>query len=315
MRGQSSEVTPASAGSARPGLADSATLERLRRLRIALESRRSRLAPRRVSGLGPVAEAAGAATDYGFDPAFRKQIRPLFRFLYDNYWRVNLVGIEHLPARGGAILVGNHSGGLPFDATMLSYAISEKHHAGRVARPLYDRFVENLKPVEAFYRRAGGVPARYDVADELLGRDEMIALFPEGVHGTAKLYDERYRVGRFATSAARLSCKHRVPIIPFAVVGAEEIYPVIGRSAQLGKLVGAPYMPITPFFPFFGLLGLIPLPTKWTIAFGQRIYLYRENRFLGNGIADFEAMSERLRHTVQVLLRRHLRRRTSILLG
>ena len=88
-----------------------------------------------------------------------------------------------------------------------------------------------------------------------------------------------------------------------------------GISWQLGKLVGAPYVPITPFFPMFGLAGMIPLPTKWAIAFGKRIYLYRESRFRGPGCTDFDAMSDRLRRTVQILVNRHLGRRSSIFLG
>jgi 1-acyl-sn-glycerol-3-phosphate acyltransferase len=240
----------------------------------------------------------------------------LFRFLFEKYWRVSVSGLENVPENGGAILIGNHSGGLPFDATMVAYALSEC--AGgpkRIARPLYDRFVEGLGPVRDMYRKLGGVPAKYAVADELLARGEMPLIFPEGMFGVAKLYEDRYRVGPFSTSAARLSCRHRVPIVPFAVVGAEEIYPMIGRSSALGKLIGAPYVPITPFFPAFGLLGALPLPTKWTIVFGSRIYLYRESRFRGPGSVDFQSMSERLRRTVQLHLHGLLAQRSSIFLG
>jgi 1-acyl-sn-glycerol-3-phosphate acyltransferase len=259
---------------------------------------------------------AGADVDYGIDFEFRERAEPVFRFLFEKYWRVDVDGMDNVPEAGGAILVGNHSGGLPFDATMVAYALSEC--AGgprRVVRPLYDRFVEAMGPVREAYRKLGGVPARYAVADELLSRAELPLIFPEGIYGVSKLFEDRYRVGRFSTSAARLSCRHRVPIIPFAVVGAEEIYPVIGRSAVLGKVVGAPYVPITPFFPVLGLLGMLPLPTKWKILFGSRIYLYRESRFRGSGAMDFEAMSDRVARTVQILLRGQLSRRSSIFLG
>jgi len=262
------------------------------------------------------AHDVGAREDYGLDRAFRERMAPLFRFLFEKYWRVDVTGLENVPETGGAILIGNHSGGLPFDATMIAYALSEC--AGgplRVVRPLYDRFVEGLGPVRDMYRKLGGVPARYAVADELLERGELPLIFPEGMFGVAKLFEDRYQVGPFSTSAARLSCRHRVPIIPFAVVGAEEIYPMIGRSAVLGKLLGAPYVPITPFFPTMGLLGAVPLPTKWSIAFGNRIYLYRESRFRGEGATDFRSMSERLHRTVQLLLRGLLARRSSIFLG
>jgi 1-acyl-sn-glycerol-3-phosphate acyltransferase len=266
--------------------------------------------PRRIEAV-----VEGAAHDYGFERDFRERSRPLFRFLFESYWRVEVAGMENVPTSGPVILVGNHSGGLPFDATMVSYALETEHGPGRVARPLYDRFVENMGPVCEWYRKLGAVPARYAVADELLGRGECVMIFPEGVRGVSKLYPERYSLRPFATSAARLAMRHRVPIVPFAVVGAEEIYPMIGRSSGLGKLLGAPYMPITPFFPLLGLAGLIPLPTKWSIAFGQRVYLHRESRFRGDGATDFEEMSERLRRTVQILLRRQVGRRSSIFLG
>lgn len=258
---------------------------------------------------------AGSAEDYGLDLAFRSRSEPLFKFLFENYWRVDLQGLDNLPEQGGAILVGNHSGALPLDATMVCYALSNVWEPGRVVRPLFDAFVEGMGPVADAYRKMGGAPARYAVADDLLGRGEMPLIFPEGVNGVAKLFDERYKLRRFATSAARLSLRHRVPIIPFAVIGAEETYPVIGRSRRLGRLLGAPYMPITPLFPLLGLGGLLPLPTRWTLVFGRRVYLYRENRFRGEGSTDFDAMSQRLRRTVQVLIRRKLGQRKSIFLG
>ncbi len=257
----------------------------------------------------------GANEDYGLDLNFRQRSEAFFRFLFESYWRVDVVGLERVPRTGPAILVGNHSGGLPFDATMIAYALSSDAGPGRIARPLYDRFVEGFAPVREVFRKLGGVPARYAVADELLSRGELPIIFPEGVGGVSKLYDDRYHVGRFSTSAARLSIRHRAPVVPFAVVGAEEIYPMIGRSGQIGKALGAPYLPITPFFPLLGPLGLIPLPTKWTIVFGNRICLYRESRFRGTAQGDFEAMADRLRRTVQILLRRQLGRRTSIFLG
>jgi len=286
---------------------------RRRRLTVDPELREQLLeatAPRREDAV-----RAGCVEDYGLDPGFRERAEPLFKFVYESYWRCATSGSENVPATGPCILIGNHSGGLPFDAMMVAYALSSAASPGRVVRPLYDRFVEGMGPVKGLYRKLGGVPANYAVADELLERDEVPVIFPEGVGGVAKLYDERYVVGHFSTSAARLSCRHRVPVIPFAVIGAEETYPMIGRSAQLGKLLGAPYVPITPFFPMLGLAGMIPLPTKWTIAFGKRIYLYRESRFRGPGCTEFEAMSERLRRTVQVLVDRHLDRRSSIFLG
>jgi 1-acyl-sn-glycerol-3-phosphate acyltransferase len=258
----------------------------------------------------------GSEADYGLELGFRSATQPFFRFLYEQYWRVDVTGVEHVPSDGPVLLVGNHSGGIPFDATMLAYALTfEQGGPQRVIRPLYDRFVENLPPVRNAYRKLGGAPASYAVADDLLSRGEAVAIFPEGVDGIAKLYEERYRLGGFSSSAARLSYRHRAPIVPFAVVGAEEIYPMIGRSEVLGQAIGAPYLPITPFFPLLGVAGVIPLPSKWAIIFGPRIYLHRERRFRGAGCMDFDTMSERVRRTVQILLQGGVDRRSSIFLG
>ncbi len=256
----------------------------------------------------------GADQDYGLDLAFREECMPLARFLFEAYWRVSVTGLDNVPGRGAAILVGNHSGALPFDAAMLAYALSLPG-TERVARPLYARFLDGHPKLSEACRRLGGVTAAYAVADELLARGELVVIFPEGVDGVAKSFDDRYRLGRFATSSARLSCKYRAPIVPFSVVGAEEIYPMVGRSQSLGEIVGAPHVPITPFFPLLGPAGLLPLPTKWTIRTGQRIHLYRESRFRGEGAADYEAMTARIRRTVELGLRRELARRESVFFG
>lgn len=263
----------------------------------------------------PAASGAAAAA-FPIDHALRARAWPVLRFFFDNYWRVAVRGMEHVPRRGGAILVGNHSGGIPVDAVMLGYALDNREDPvspGRVARILYDRFIDGMPAVADLYRRGGAVPARYAVADALLARGELVVIFPEGVGGIAKLFDQRYQLQTFATSAARLSWKHRVPIIPFAFVGAEEAYPVIGRSEAAGRPIGAPYVPITPFFPLLGPLGALPLPSKWTLAFGRRIYLRREQRFVQN--PDFEAMTERLRRSVGLLIGRELAGRRSVFFG
>lgn len=250
------------------------------------------------------------------DDALRDRLRPVARFLFDRWWRVSVRGLANVPAKGPAILIGNHSGAIPVDAAMLAYALDRHEDSKsprRVARILYDRFIDDIPAVADIYRRCGGVPARFEVADELLARGELVVIFPEGIGGVAKLFEERYQLQRFSTSTARLACKHRVPIIPFSVVGAEEAYPVLGRSEEGGARFGAPYMPITPFFPMFGPLGALPLPTKWSLAFGSRIALHREHRFREN--QNFEAMTERLRTSVAVLIERSLRERSSVFLG
>lgn len=250
------------------------------------------------------------------DHDLRDRMRPAARFLFDRWWRVSVRGLGSVPAEGPAILVGNHSGAIPVDAMMLTYALDREGDPDsprRVARVLYDRFIDGIPALAEVYRRGGAVPARYDVADELLGRGELVVIFPEGIGGVAKLFEERYRLQRFSTSAARLAWKHRVPVIPFGIVGAEEAYPLVAKSEEGGARLGAPYMPVTPFFPVLGPLGALPLPTKWSLAFGSRIALHREKRFVDR--PDFDAMTDRLKRSVERLLARDLDARRSVFLG
>jgi 1-acyl-sn-glycerol-3-phosphate acyltransferase len=225
--------------------------------------------------VGAPAPGADAEVDpFGFDPAFRERIVPFFRLLYERYWRVETEGLHHVPASGAAILIANHSGALPFDGTMIVTAVRLAHQHQRTVRFLYDRFVDNLPGVGGFYRRVGGVTASYANSARLLAAGHLVMTFPEGVAGVAKPFAERYRLRPFSSSFIRLSLTHRVPIIPVAVVGAEEASPVVARLEEPGRLLGVPYIPVTPFFPLLGLAGAVPLPTKWFIRFGRPIVLY-----------------------------------------
>jgi 1-acyl-sn-glycerol-3-phosphate acyltransferase len=134
---------------------------------------------------------------------------------------------------------------------------------------------------------------------------------PEGVSGLSKLYSERYVLQPFSTGFVRLALRFNAPIVPVAVVGAEEIYPLMGRSTLLGKLIGAPYFPVTPFFPFLGPLGMLPLPTKWTIRFGKPIVLDPPVRQRLDGTA-VRGLAESARRRVRRMVRGLLRERGSL---
>jgi 1-acyl-sn-glycerol-3-phosphate acyltransferase len=248
--------------------------------------------------------------EFGFDPEFRARAMPLFRVLYEKYWRVDARGARHVPKNGPVIMVANHSGALPFDATMIACALEEARYP-RPTRFLYDRFVENLPWVPSFYKKAGGVVASLENAARLLEKGELIGLFPEGVSGLSKLYSERYVLQPFSGGFIRLALRFGAPIVPVAVVGAEEIYPLVGRLKGLGRLLGAPYLPVTPFFPLLGPLGLIPLPTKWQIRFGKPIVLPPPPHLRLDGTA-VRAMAEQVRRRVQTMVRALLRERDSV---
>jgi 1-acyl-sn-glycerol-3-phosphate acyltransferase len=270
-------------------------------------------APTITLPVGPEVEAEHAAPSdpFGLDPAFRDLVVPAFRFLHDRYWRVEVTGLHHIPTSGPALLVANHSGAIPFDGAMIVTAVQLRRE--RLVRFLYDRFVDNLKPVGTFYRRVGGAVANRENALSLLRLGELLLLFPEGVPGVAKSFGDRYRLRGFSPGFARLALTADVPIIPVAVVGAEEIYPVVGRIEGIGRLLGAPYVPLTPFFPLLGLLGAVPLPTKWFIRFGKPIRL---------SAADGEARWQRarveavhLRRKIQAMVTRLRARRRSVFFG
>lgn len=211
--------------------------------------------------------------DFGYDRAFEQTVAPLFRVLYRSWWRVDVDGLENVPASGRVMLVANHAGALfAHDGAMLKVALQDAHPAHRVARPLVDDFVYNLPFVGDFMTRCGGVRACTQNAERLLRRDEAVVVFPEGTKGIGKQYRDRYRLARFGRGGfVRIALRTRSPIVPVAIVGAEEIHPMVGRWDWMARLLGLPYFPLTPTFPWLGLLGAVPLPSKWRIEFGKPI--------------------------------------------
>ena len=210
---------------------------------------------------------ASAADPFGLDRSFRALCLPPLRVLFERYFRAEVTGIEHVPASGPVLLAANHSGALPIDAAMLTVALDLHHPQHRCLRLLYERFVDDLPWIPRLYCRLGGVPASFGNAELLLRRGELVGLFPEGLAGAEKIWTKRYHLCPFRTGVARLSLRTGAPIIPVAIVGAEEAYPMIARSRLAGRLFGLPWLPITPLFPFLGLAGALPLPSRWHIHF------------------------------------------------
>jgi 1-acyl-sn-glycerol-3-phosphate acyltransferase len=248
------------------------------------------------------APAAPPADPFGYDPAMHERMRPLLRFLYERYWRVKVEGIENVPARGAALIVANHSGTIPIDASMLAAAMEFAAPQPRLLRFLFDRFVSAMPLVGDFYRKVGSVPASYDNALVLLRQGDLVGIFPEGVAGVAKGFARRYRLEEFRSGFVSLSLEARVPIIPAAVVGAEEAYPLIGKWKNLGplkELLNVPYLPMTPLFPWFGLLGVIPLPSRWEIRFGEPIHFYEDLRHLDIRPRTSKLLAQDVRRQIQ----------------
>jgi 1-acyl-sn-glycerol-3-phosphate acyltransferase len=208
--------------------------------------------------------------DRGYDQDFMERADPLLDFLWSKYFRVSLRGMENVPTDGPALVVANHSGGLPYDGAMLIHAFYRLHPKHRPLRPLVANFAFRSRWMAPVISRIGGVRASMENALDLLMSGNLVGVFPEGLRGVGKLYRERYRLSHFGRGGfVRLAREAKVPIIPVAIVGAEEIHPLLGRMTRLAKPLGLPYIPITPTFPLLGPLGLLPVPTKWSIRIGE----------------------------------------------
>lgn len=249
--------------------------------------------------------------EYGFDEEFAEAVFPIWEFLYRRWWRVQVEGVANVPGHGRTLLVGNHSGAIfPFDAIMMGTAIQKEHPLPRWTRALVLNWAFDLPFVSYFIRRIGGVSANPANLSRLLGQDEPVMVFPEGAKGFGKPFAERYRVQRFGRGGfVEVALETGSPIVPVAVVGAEEIYPKLGESSALAKLSGAPCVPITPLFPALGPLGLLPLPSRWRIEFLEPIDLSG----YGPGASEDRSLvfdlSEQIRELIQEALYRGLAKR------
>jgi 1-acyl-sn-glycerol-3-phosphate acyltransferase len=255
--------------------------------------------------------------EFGFDPQYNDAIvRPVLRFFFEKWFRVEVSGIEHVPDLGAALLVANHAGTLPFDGPMLSVAVHDHHPAHRDLRLLGADMVFDTPVLGPLARKAGHTLACNSDADRLLEAGELAAVFPEGYKGLGKNFRDRYKLQRFGRGGfVAAALRARVPIIPCAIVGSEEIYPMLADVTLVARVLGLPYFPVTPLFPLAGPAGLMPLPSKWHIAFAAPI----ETDGYDDGAADdpmvtFE-LADQVRETIQQELYGLLGRRRNVFLG
>ncbi|HZS13977.1 MAG TPA: lysophospholipid acyltransferase family protein [Candidatus Dormibacteraeota bacterium] len=205
--------------------------------------------------------------DFGFETDYADVWTPLARLAYRRYWRVDASGVRNVPRRGGALLVSNHAGVLPFDGAMIEVAILEDGRE-RHGRALIADWFFGMPILSWFLRRTGQTLGHPSDTHRLLTSGELVLVFPEGIKGTGKPWNERYRLRRFGRGGfVESAIRAGVPIVPISVVGSEEIYPMLANVPPLAKLTGFPYFPLTPTWPWLGVLGLIPLPSKWRIEF------------------------------------------------
>jgi 1-acyl-sn-glycerol-3-phosphate acyltransferase len=255
--------------------------------------------------------------EFGLDPKYEARFAPFFDLLYKHYFRVEAEGAENIPDEGRCLIVANHSGGpLPYDGIMLRTTVRREHPTHRELRWLAEDFVYHLPFVGTAMNRLGAVRACQENAERLLAGGRLVAVFPEGAKGIGKLYKDRYRLQRFGRGGfIRLCLRTRTPIVPCAIVGAEEANPMLFRVEFMAKALGMPYLPVTPTFPMLGPLGLLPAPTKWKVTFGAPIVFDHHAPDAADDEVLVGRLSERVRATIQAMLDRTLAARQSVWFG
>ena len=251
--------------------------------------------------------------EYGFDAEItEKFMLALLRPIAEKWFRVEVRGIENIPAEGGALIVSNHSGTVPVDALMTMVTVHD--HTGRFLRALGADLVFRMPLVGELARRGGATLACNEDAERMLSNGELVGVWPEGFKGIGKPFSQRYKLQRFGRGGfVSAALRTGVPIVPLSVVGAEEIYPLVGNVPSLARLLGVPYVPITPLFPWLGPLGMVPLPSKWLLEFGEPI---RTDELDGGAAADDPMLvfnvTDQVRETIQQTLYNLLMKRDSV---
>jgi 1-acyl-sn-glycerol-3-phosphate acyltransferase len=258
--------------------------------------------------------ASGSTDDFGFDAGLTDGVLvPVLRPLYRSWFRVTTSGLANIPATGSALVVANHAGAIAVDALMTQVAIHDEHPGHRHLRSLTADLVFRLPLLKELAVRAGMVRASVPNAERLLERGELVGVWPEGFKGIGKPFNKRYQLQRFGRGGfVAVALRTGAPLIPTAIVGSEEIYPIIGDATWLARIFDLPYFPITPTFPMLGPMGMIPLPSKWSIEFGEPIETAGYGRRAAEDPEVVFALADQVRDRIQQMLVAMLMQRTSV---
>jgi len=254
--------------------------------------------------------------DFGRSERARAMARRAFDPVYRRWFRVEWEGLEHLPRHGGGLLVANHAGALPPDAPVIMHGIEQE--LGRPVYGLGDHLFRALPIVGTAWNRMGGVVGHPDNAYRLLReRQQLVLVFPEGTKGPAKTFDERYRLRRFGRGGfVEIAMRAGVPIVPIAVVGAEEAMPTVATFPKLARRLGLPYLPVTANGLLFGPLGAaVWLPAKFRLRVLPPISFDVEPDQARYQRSRVMEASDEIRLQIQDALHDLLRHRQSIWLG
>jgi 1-acyl-sn-glycerol-3-phosphate acyltransferase len=244
--------------------------------------------------------------------------RTIVEFAYRYWFRCDVEGIENVPDEGGALVVSNHAGALPPDASMIAKAIKEEHPRERRLHITVEHFFKGYPIFSMLVAKLGAVPAHPANVHRLLhDEQELVLVFPEGRKGTEKLYRDRYRLQRFGRGGfVAAAMRARVPIVPVAVIGAEEAAPIFAHVRALQKLTGFLYFPITPTFPHLGILGMFGyLPAKFRIRFLEPIPTDDMGEAPWEDRALVQTVSDEVRDRIQEEVFDMLGKRRSVWLG
>ena len=258
-------------------------------------------------------ERSGEIDAFGMDPESLERMTPLFDFLVDHYWRVDLQGADHLPERGPCMLVANHSGLLPWDGLVLAHLLGRQLELQQRPRFFVADWLMTLPFAMPTLTRLGAVRACRENAEWLLRNERYAIVFPEGAKGATKVFRERYQLQRFGRGGAvRVALETGAPLVPIGVVGAEESQPILFKSTRAGQALGVPFLPITPTFPLLGPLGLLPLPTRWVVRVGPPLALPESGPAAARDELLISRLTEQLRQQVHGLVHDALDARESV---
>ncbi|MDP1793303.1 MAG: lysophospholipid acyltransferase family protein [Acidimicrobiales bacterium] len=254
--------------------------------------------------------------EWGRSEKMRALTRRMYDPIYTHWFRAEWEGLEKIPANGGALLVANHAAAVPSDAPAIMHGIEKE--LGRAVYGMADYWFKGMPWVGTMWARGGGVAADPENAYRLLREQKQLALvFPEGSKGPGKTYSERYQLRRFGRGGfVEIAMRSGVPIIPIAVVGAEESMPIIAKNGTLAKMLGLPYFPITANMLAFGPLGALAyFPAKFKLRVLDPIHFdvpADQERYSKSHVMD---EADRIRVLIQEALYDMLRRRTSVWFG
>jgi 1-acyl-sn-glycerol-3-phosphate acyltransferase len=252
--------------------------------------------------------------DYGMDRDYIAALgRTLFHFLHRHYWRIEVCGLEHVPRSGRAMLVGVHRGFQPWDGVMALHTVVRG--IGRYPRFLIHPTLVKFPFLGDYMTKLGGIMACQENADWVLGRDEMVGMFPEGIAGAFTMYRDAYRLGKFGRDEfVKIALRNRTPLVPFVTAGSAEIYPIWGKIEWrwFRRFSEWPFLPLCPNFPLPGL----PLPSKWHTQFLEPMPIQlRYGPEAAQDAAAVREISQEVRGRMQEALERLRRLRRSIFYG